>query len=141
MLGKEGTDLPELLKDLFEELEELQLKRKFGTSKIGSVIVNSPFDVRFCEENGTLIHERPFNFGVFYANGTFKNFSCQGVVGRDYLSELAKIIPNSKFVRHTNEFRNCVLNLAGDYLRVEEVLSVKDPWLDLLREHLRRLKG
>jgi hypothetical protein len=133
ILSRENMALSEQVGDLFEELSKLQLKLNSGTSKLGSIIVNSPQTVEFYDAEQTLIHKRLFNFGVFYANGVFKNFSCEGVLGKEYLNELSKIIPNSKVYEHpTTEFRNCVVNSEGEHLKIKDILQVKDAWLKLI---------
>ena len=133
ILSRENMALSEQVGDLFEELSKLQLKLNSGTSKLGSIIVNSPQAVEFYDAEQTLIHKRLFNFGVFYANGVFKNFSCEGVLGKEYLHELSKIIPDSKVFEHpTTEFRNCVLNSKGEHLKIKDILQVQDAWLKLI---------
>jgi hypothetical protein len=125
------------LTEVFESIENLGLRLQSGTSKMGSIRIRSPRMIDFFDTENKFLFNRRFNFGVFYADGNFKNFSCEGLLGKQYLRELSKLIPDSKVFEHsTTEFRNCVVKTNGDFLKIKDILKIKDDWLALLEKFI-----
>ena len=141
-LAKADIDNSIELAEVFESIEKIGLWLQTGTSKIGSIRVRSPKRIEFFDFENKLLFERHFNFGFFYGDGNFKNFSCEGKLGKEYLQELSNIIPNSKVFEHsTTEFRNCVVKASGEGLMIKDILRVKDSWLKLLEKYLRKMNS
>ena len=77
----------------------------------------------------------PFNFGYFRGNGEFRNFSCEGELGKEYLLKLSNMIPGSNiFEHHSTEFRNSVVDEDGESLKIQDILDVKNSWIELIQE-------
>jgi hypothetical protein len=130
------------LAEVFESIEKLGLWLQTGTSNIGSIRVRSPKRIEFFDFENKLLFERRFNFGVFYGDGKFKNFSCEGKLGKEYLQELSKIIPDSKVYKHSKTaFRNCVVKASGEGLLIKDILRVKHSWLKLLEKYLGKMNS
>jgi hypothetical protein len=141
-LAKVDSDSSVELAEVFESIEKLGLWLQTGTSKIGSIRVRSPKRIEFLDSENKLLFERRFNFGVFYGDGKFKNFSCEGKLGKEYLQELSNLIPDSKVFEHSStEFRNCVVKTSGEGLLIKDILQVKNSWLKLLEKYLRKMNS
>jgi len=141
-LAKVDIDTSVELAEVFESIEKIGLWLQTGTSKIGSIRVRSPKRIEFFDFENKLLFERRFNFGVFYGDGKFKNFSCEGKLGKEYLHELSNIIPDSKVLKHpTTEFRNCVVKNSGESLLIQDILRAKGDWLKLLSDFKTRINA
>ena len=141
-LSKVDSNVSIELAEVFEAIEKLGLRLQSGTSKMGSIRIRSPRMIDFVDAENKFLFNRRFNFGVFYADGNFKNFSCEGLLGKQYLRELSKLIPDSKVFEHsTTEFRNCVVNTNGDFLKIQDVLKIKDDWLKLLSKFKAKIES
>lgn len=129
-LSEVDPNLPSRLQELFREVEKLDLKVAEGSyrAKEGSRIVWTPFKVQFCDEEGNQLLPSKFNFGIFKPNGYVVNRSWEGDLGRKYSQNLADILSNSDVMRR------------GGTFRIQELLSVKDAWLELIRKFLPELK-
>ena len=120
---------------LFDDLKKLKIKFEPGTSKLTSISVKSPKPYEFLNKKTQEMDSRPFNFGNFRGNGEFRNFSCEGELGNEYLIKLSKIIPRSKiFEHHSTEFRNSVVDEFGEILKIKDILDVKTAWFNLIQE-------
>jgi len=139
-LSEVQPNLPDQLRKLFQEVEGLQLKLSWGSRK-ASRMVKTPFKVRLRNEEGQQNVLRQFNFGVFRSDGYFINRSCEGVLGRKYLQNLADILPDAEVRLHDNEFRNCVVKSDGSSVPIADLLSVNDVWLDLIDSFLPELEA
>ena len=141
-LSKVNHNVSIELTEVFEAIEKLGLRLQSGTSKIGSIRIRSHRKTDFFGPGNKFLFNRKFNFGVFYADGNFKNFSCEGLLGKKYLREIAKLIPDSKVFEHsTTEFRNCVVNTNGDFLKIQDILKIKDEWLKLLSQFKAKIES
>jgi hypothetical protein len=120
---------------LFEDLKKLKIKFEPGTSKLTSISVKSPKPYEFLNKKTQEMDSRPFNFGNFRGNGEFRNFSCEGKLGKEYLLKLSNMIPGSKiFEHHSTEFRNSVVDEFGESLKIQDILNVKNSWIELIQE-------
>jgi len=122
--------LPSRLQELFREVEKLDLMVAEGSysAKQRSRIVWTRFKVQFRDEEGNPLFASKFNFGIFKPNGYVVNRSWEGDLGRRYSQNLADILSNSDVMRRGGEFR------------MQELLSVEDAWLELIRKFLSELK-
>ena len=129
-LSEVDPNLPSRLQELFREVEKLDLKVAEGSysAKQRSRIVWTPFKVQFRDEEGNLLFASKFNFGIFKPNGYVVNRSWEGDLGRRYSRNLADLLSNSDVMRR------------GGTFRIQELLSVKDAWLELIRKFLPELK-
>jgi hypothetical protein len=129
-LSEVEPNLPSRLQELFREVEKLDLMVAEGSysAKQRSRIVWTPFKVQFRDEEGNLLFASKFNFGIFKPNGYVVNRSWEGDLGRRYSRNLADILSNSDVMRR------------GGTFRIQELLSVKDAWLELIRKFLPELK-
>ena len=134
-LSEKDKNLANDVGSLFEDLKKLKIKFEPGTSKLTSISVKSPKPYEFLNKKTQEMDSRPFNFGNFRGNGEFRNFSCEGELGNEYLIKLSKIIPRSKiFEHHSTEFRNSVVDEFGEILKIKDILDVKTAWLNLIQE-------
>lgn len=120
---------------LLEDLKKLKIKLEPGTSKFTSISVKSPIPFEFFNKKTQEMDSRSFNFGNFRGNGEFRNFSCEGELGKEYLLKLSNLIPRSKvFEHHSNEFRNSVVDEFGESIKIIDILDIKTGWIDLIQE-------
>ena len=141
-LSKVDRNVSIELTGVFKSIENLGLRLQSGTSKMGSIRIRSPRMIDFFDAENKFLFNRRFNFGVFYADGNFKNFSCEGRLGKQYLKELSKLIPDSKVFEHsTTEFRNCVVKTNGEHLKIQDILKIKDDWYKLLLKFKAKIES
>lgn len=134
-LSEKDKNLANDVGSLFENLKKLKIKFEPGTSKLTSISVKSPIRFEFLNKKTQKIDSRLFNFGNFRGNGEFRNFSCEGDLGREYLLKLSNMIPGSKvFEHHSTEFRNSVVDEDGESLKIQNILDVKNSWIELIQE-------
>jgi len=147
---KQGCgNLENPLKELFSQASNLGLKLEWGSK---SRVVKTAFKVAFPDESlqntSETGHvekrqgfERNFNFGVFKSTGIFYNRSCERSLGRNYLTRLSLIIPETKVRLHKNEFRNSIVQISGDPVPLEWILSRKNEWIHLVSNFLKNFKS
>jgi hypothetical protein len=134
-LSEKDKNLANDVGSLFEDLKKLKIKFEPGTSKLTSISVKSPKPYEFLNKKTQEMDSRPFNFGNFRGNGEFRNFSCEGELGKEYLLKLSNMIPGSNiFEHHSTEFRNSVVDEDGESLKIQDILDVKNSWIELIQE-------
>jgi hypothetical protein len=81
-----------------------------------------------------------FNFARIRKDGTVDFKGWTGPVGASYKKELASMGNDWKFVDDDNDYNKNVVNASGDRVRIklEELLEIKDDWLDLVDRTLKR---
>ena len=139
-LASVQESLPDELRELFDQAEEMNLVLQWGTKKV-SRMVKSPYKVLLRDEEGQRESSRQFNFGVFRSNGFYGNNSCEGVLGQKYLRALAEILPDTEVSLRDNEFNNCVVKTGGERVGIADLLAVKDAWLELIQGFLPELEA
>jgi len=140
-LSEVQPSLPKELRSLFSQAEDMKLMLQWGDGKV-SRMVKTPYKVRLRDEERQRESIRPFNFGVFRSDGDYSNNSCEGPLGRKYLRALAEILPDAEVrLNEDNEFSNRVVKPGGGRVPVTDLLSVKDAWLELIRETLPELEA
>ena len=136
------------LRELFSQASHLGLKLEWGSK---SRVVKTAYKVPFpdeslpnASESGHMEKrqgfERNFNFGVFKSTGIFYNRSCERSLGREYLKQLSLLIPGTSVRLHKNEFRNSIVQVSGDPVPLEWILSRKNEWIQLVSSFHKKLK-
>ena len=94
---------------------------------------------RFVEnDSGNLVQ---FNFARINKNGTvdFKGWS--GSLGVSYKEKLASLGKGWTFVGNEVDYNTNVRNASGDRIKLDELLEIKDDWLNLVDRTLELFKA
>ncbi len=81
------------------------------------------------------------NLLTLYPDGRVMNFGCgNSVLGREYLERLKALLPNAQIrVAPDNGWGSTVIKSDGTYFRIEDIMQIRAPLLELLEETKRRL--
>jgi hypothetical protein len=126
------------LNDLFNKVEQLGLDLNMGS---GSRSIKTPFKIVFPDEKNRPGFKRAFNFGIIKSNGSFFNSSCEREIGRNYLTCLSSIIPNTTTRFMENEFKNTIIQNNGKPVPLKWVLEKQDKWVELIGKFLPYLRS
>lgn len=131
-----GLECP--LIQLFEKVENLDLVLDWGS---GSRSVKTPFKIRFPHEENRGGFNRAFNFGNIKSDGTFFNSSCEREVGRNYLTHLSSLIPQTTTRFMENEFKSTIIQNNGKPVPLVWMLDRQDEWIELIKMFLPYLNS
>ena len=94
------------------------------------------------------VEDRAFNFIVFGTNNTIRNFGIAGAtrdighpaIGLSYLDDLAALFKTG-YVRkgRSGPFHWTVRLRNGDYISISDFLSVRDQWLELVNNTIKKI--
>jgi curved DNA-binding protein CbpA len=118
---------------LFEKVEDLDLVLRWGS---GSRSIKTPFKMSFPQEENRGGFNRAFNFGNIKSDGTFFNSSCERDVGRNYLTHLSSLIPQTTTRFMENEFKNTIIQNNGKPVPLSWMLDRQDEWIELIKKLL-----
>jgi hypothetical protein len=81
------------------------------------------------------------NLLTLYPDGKVMNFGCgHTAVGQEYLERLRSLLPNTRIrVASDNGWSSTVIKSDGSYFRIEDIIRVRAPLLELLEDTKRRL--
>jgi hypothetical protein len=78
-----------------------------------------------------------------YPDGKVMNFGCgDSAVGQEYLDRLKSLLPNARIrVASDNGWSSTVTKADGSYFRIEDIMRIRAPLLELLEETKHRLQA
>lgn len=94
-----------------------------------------------------LIGDKEYNLGAFKKNGTFRNYRIANYtqrfgypeIGEEYLDRLASLFEGGYVDKPTNRFVWTVKKNKNQLITIDEILSVQDKWLELIRNTANKL--
>ena len=83
------------------------------------------------------------NLLTLYPDGRVMNFGCgDSAKGREYLDRLKTLLPKAEIrIGSDNGWSSTVIKSDGSYFRIEDIIRVRAPFLELLEETKRRLNA
>lgn len=83
------------------------------------------------------------NLLTLYPDGRVMNYGCgDNALGREYLDQLKTLLPNAQIrLGSDNGWSSTVLKADGSYFRVEDIIRIRAPLLELLEETKHRLQA
>ena len=83
------------------------------------------------------------NLLTLYPDGKVMNFGCgHSAVGQEYLERLKSLLPNARIrVASDNGWSSTVTKAEGSYFRIEDIMQVRAPLLELFEQTKHQLNA